>query len=100
MRIIGLGHYSRTGKDSFANYFLLHTPGAIKIPFAWKLKSITHDLYSWAGLREPEYYETPEGALARDIVLPDLGLTPVQVWVKFGTPAVREQVYDKTWIDY
>ena len=100
MQIIGLGHYSRCGKDTFANYFLDYMPGALKIPFAWKLKQITHELYAWAGLREPEYYETPEGALARDIVLPALGLTPVQVWVKFGTPAVREQVYDRTWIDY
>lgn len=100
MRIIGLGHYSRTGKDSFANFFINRTPGSVKKSFAWKLKQTTHELYAWAGLREPEFYETLEGAPLRTVVLPDLGLTPIDIWVKFGTPAVREQVYDKTWIDY
>jgi hypothetical protein len=104
MKIIGLGHYSRTGKDSFANYLvqnLLSTDlRVVKRPFAWKLKEVAHDLYAWAGMREPEFYETPEGAIARDVVLPALEMTPVEVWVKLGTPAIREQVYDKTWIDY
>lgn len=102
MKIIGLGHYSRTGKTSFANYLLeaLPTGMAIQLPFAWKLKQICYDLYAWAGMREPDFYETPEGAPLRDIVLEPLGKTPVQIWVDLGTPAIREQVYDRTWIDY
>jgi hypothetical protein len=106
MKIIGLGHYSRTGKDTFANYLVdnLHqqapTLRVVKRPFAWKLKQITYELYAWAGMREPEYYETLEGAKARDIVLPEIGKTPVQIWVDFGTPAVREKVYPLTWINY
>lgn len=107
MKIIGLGHYSRTGKDTLANSLILSAyerqPGVrvAKRPFAWKLKEICHDLYEWAGLREPEYYDTPEGEKFRDVPLPLLnGMTPVQIWVAFGTPAVRENVYDKTWIDY
>lgn len=104
MKVIGLGHYSRTGKDSFANYLLaaLACPKikAAKKSFAWKLKQVCYELYAWAGMREPEFYETPEGATYRDIVLQAMGKTPVQIWVDFGTPAVREQVYDRTWIDY
>lgn len=106
MKIIGLGHYSRTGKDSFANHLiaaldkmspLLYVE---KKPFAWKLKQVCYELYEHLGLRKPEFYETPEGEKQRNVVLPRIGKTPVQIWIDFGTPAVREQVYDKTWIDY
>lgn len=102
MKIIGLGHYSRAGKDTFANLLVsyLKPLRAEKVAFAWKLKDICHQLYSWAGVREPEYYETDEGAAARQVVLPTLNLTPVQLWVNMGTPAIRGQVYDATWLDF
>lgn len=106
MKVIGLGHYSRTGKDSFANYLIeaLHERDPQlrvgKKPFAEKLKDICHQLYKWDGLREMEFYDTPEGAPLRDVPLPVIGKTPVQIWVDMGTPAVREKVYINTWIDY
>lgn len=107
MKIIGLGHYSRVGKDTFADYLRdalwAGQPGirVAKISLAYKLKQITHDLYAWAGMREPEFYETPEGAAYRDIPLEKLGdKTPVQVWVDFGTKAVRNNVWERTWLDY
>lgn len=105
MKIIGIGHYSRTGKDTFANYLLeaVHELNPQyrmrKQSFAWRLKQVTHELYGWAGLCEPAFYETVEGSKARHVKLPDLGLTPVEIWVKFGTDAVRNQVYGRTWID-
>jgi outer membrane protein assembly factor BamE (lipoprotein component of BamABCDE complex) len=34
------------------------------------------------------------------MILRALGMTPVEVWVAMGTPAIRENVYDRTWIDY
>jgi hypothetical protein len=104
MEIIGLGHYSRVGKDTFANYLVdaLHEYNprltVVKRSFAWKLKEITHELYAWAGLREPEFYEG-EGAALRQVKLPLLGLTPVEVWVKFGD-AVRNNVDMDTWLNY
>lgn len=103
---IGLGHYSRTGKDTFANYLVAAIQErdrylrVIKRSFAWKLKQITYELYGWAGMMPPEHYETKEGEKDRDIVLPALGMTPVQVWVQFGTKAVREHFYPDTWRDY
>lgn len=106
MRIIALGHYSRTGKDSLANFLVdklaKQAPAlrVLKRSLAWKLKQICFELYGWAGVREPEYYETPEGAAAREQVLPALGKTPVELWVDFGTKAVRDNVYDRTWLDY
>jgi len=106
MKIFGLGHYSRTGKDTFGNSLVAslgeYKPSlrAAKKSFAWKLKQIAFELYAWDGLREPEFYETLEGAKFRDIPLPTIGKTPVQIWVDLGTPAVRENVYENTWIDY
>lgn len=106
MKIIGLGHYSRTGKDSFGNYLLdslrEYDPKvrAGKKAFASKLKQICHELYGWDGLRDEDYYNTPEGEKFRDVPLPTIGKTPVQIWIDMGTPAVRDNVYINTWIDY
>ena len=103
---IGLGHYKRTGKDSFANFLIQELAAVnpdlfvIKRSFAWKLKQVCHELYGWAGLREPEFYETKQGEALREVVLPALGKSPRQIWVDFGTKAVRDQVYAGSWRDY
>ncbi len=89
MKIIALGHYSRTGKDTLADStasFASMANRDLKIektPCFWACKQATHRLYDWAGLREPEFYDTPEGGSLRSVVLPLLGLTPIQIWVKF-----------------
>lgn len=99
--VIGVGHYSRTGKDTFANRlvveFVQRKVRAVKRPFAWKLKQIAHELYGWAGVREPEYYDTPEGELERSTILPALGTSVVDTWIYLGN-AIRNQVYAETWI--
>lgn len=106
MKLIAIGHYARVGKDSLANYiqaecFQLDPQfRVIKVSWAYKLKWIAYELYGWAGLREPDFYETVEGALLREVPLPALGLSPRQIWVKLGTDAVRENVYEHTWRDY
>lgn len=101
---IGLGHYSRVGKSTFSRKLQDYLTGkglkVKEIPFAWKLKQIVYELYQWAGVREPEFYETEEGAPYRDIKIDALGMTPVELWVKFGTDAIRDQVYQNTWLDY
>lgn len=106
MKIIAIGHYARVGKDSFAD-FLIHAcqerspkMKIAKVPWAWKLKLICYDLYGWAGLREPQFYDTPEGAALREVILPKLGKSPRQIWIDFGTRAVRDNVYPHTWRDY
>lgn len=103
---IGLGHYKRTGKDSFANYLVAALAQVAphlrvkKLSLAWKLKQVCHELYAWAGLQGPDFYETEAGGALREVVLTGIGKSPRQIWIDFGTPAVREQVYDRTWIDY
>src|SRR5690606_32569637 len=82
MNFVALGHYSRTGKDTFANYLGQHLKrlcpsfSYAKVPLAWKLKQIAHDLYAWDGMREPEFYDTVEGQPFRDVPLPTIGKTP------------------------
>jgi len=106
MIVIGFGHYSRTGKDSVANYFLeclseyKSSMRAIKRSLAWKLKQTCFELYSWAGVMPPEHYETKEGEEDRELFLPALQMTVVELWVAFGTKAVRNNVYGATWLDY
>lgn len=103
---IGLGHYKRTGKDSFANFLMQEIAGinprllVVKKSFAWKLKQVCHELYGWAGLREPEFYESKEGEALREVVLPAIEKSPRQIWVDFGTDAVRDHVYTGTWRDF
>lgn len=103
MRILGIGHYSRTGKDTLANMIIEHNcnlknPLKIKkISLAWKLKQICYELYGWAGMREAEFYDTVEGEEYRDIKL-EIGKTPVEIWVEVGM-ALRS-VYADTWLNY
>ena len=103
---IGLGHYRRVGKDSFANFLIEacreRDPSIVigKRSFAYKLKQVCHELYGWAGLREPEFYESREGEQYREIVLPEIGKSPRQIWIDMGAKAVRRHVYEPTWLDY
>lgn len=96
--IVGLGHYSRIGKDTLANLLIEQLPLAVKRPFAWQLKEICRDLYWMHGHKPPEYYDTEAGAIERMQILPSLGMSPVELWVRFGN-AVRS-VHATTWIDY
>lgn len=104
--VIGLGHTKRVGKDTFAHFLMDELSeqaphvDVIKSSFAHKLKSITHELYRWAGLMPPEFYETPKGEKLREVILPELDKSPRQIWIDFGTTAVRNQVYERTWVDY
>lgn len=105
MKIIGLGHYSRVGKDSVANSLVASLRDRAphlrvkKMSFAWQLKNISYDLYRWDGMKPPHFYDTPEGEKYRDILLPTIGKTPVQIWIDLGN-ALRDQVYPLTWVHY
>lgn len=105
--IIGFGHRKRVGKDT-ASFLLLeaidqqqgNVDNVRKCAFADKLKEISHDLYSWAGLNAADWYEIPGNEHFRDVVLPEIGKTPRQIWIDIGTPAIRKAVYDGTWVEF
>ena len=103
MKILGLGHYSRTGKDSLANSIRSYAcaMGEIKvkkISFAWKLKQIAYELYGWAGLREPEFYDTKAGEGHRDLAVRAVGKTPIEIWCDLGMK--MREICPSTWVDY
>lgn len=88
MIIVGLGHKSRQGKDTFATFLITYlrmntrNKKIVKMGFADPLKSICYQLYGWAGLKTKDYYEKNEEE--RKIVLPLIGKTPVQLWIEVG----------------
>jgi hypothetical protein len=102
--IIGIGHYSRVGKDTLANAIIdslaERAPSLFveKRPLARKLKEICHELYFWAGVREPDFYETEQGAKMRYEELTALGLSPVELWVEVGTNFFRK-LHEDTWVN-
>lgn len=96
--IIGFGHRSRVGKDTASGFLNteLRIMGikTIHVSFAAKLKETCYDVYGWSGIKRAIHYEEhPED---RQKIIPELGMTPVELWVKVGNK-LRE-VYDKTWI--
>jgi hypothetical protein len=100
-KLIALGHYSRTGKNAVAEIIQRKLGGPSQcevLSFAEPLKKHCHEIFAWAGVREAAYYETAEGIAKRNEILPMLGLTPVELWVKFGSTLVRDQIHDETWL--
>jgi len=104
--IIGIGHRSGHGKDTLGEYLvqslqvILPKAKILKRSWAWKLKDSCYQLYAHCGLREPEFYETGEGRALRNTKLPKINLTPVEIWIKYGSYGVRDQVWDKTWTEW
>lgn len=105
--IIGLGHYSRTGKTTLAHLIANECErvglAAEVRPFASTLKKVVHLVYGWAGAQPEEYYETyPEERKRRLVKLANhkwpLGPTIVDLWIEVGTPAFRDTIFDETWV--
>ena len=102
-KIIAFGHQKRVGKDTAGRFLMTHirttrrNSHIVKGGFADKLKDVCYQLYKWAGLQPAEYYE--EHPEMREVILPLIGMTPREIWIKFGN-GVRSTVYDDTWLDY
>jgi len=102
MQIIGVGYKKNRGKDTLCNLIkdCLHRTHPLlkvkKVGFADKLKDIAYQVYGWAGLQPGVYYESHYRA--KEEVLPELGLTPRDIWIGIGN-GLRE-IYNPTWIHY
>ena len=101
-KIIGLGHYSRTGKNTLANMLEdeLRYRGiqARQVSFARRLKDVCYELYKWAGVLPGSYYETDEGAAERNTKIPALGMNVVELWIKVGN-MFRDEIHPDTWLN-
>ena len=103
MLIFAFGHKKSVGKSYAARavYNFLSPELVVKIDgFANKLKDICYQLYWWAGLQPGDYYESEENYHKKNIILPFINISPREIWLKFGTNAVRNHVYQHTWVDY
>ena len=103
MKVVAFGHRRRVGKDTAVNFLttiLRHKNTGLnihKVSFAYELKVTAHNLYGWAGLEGPEFYERPENATAKETILPELGKSPRTIWIELGNKC--REVYPLTWID-
>ena len=102
MKIIGLAYKKGVGKNTLAKFIITYLrcemPGlnVKEISFAAKLKDISYQLYSWAGLQRAIYYESHRDE--KEVVLPLIKKSPREIWIDVGNK-LRE-VYVDTWIDF
>jgi hypothetical protein len=83
---VGFGHRRRVGKDTLAHMVRdeLAKVGvrSFRDAFAFNLKKTARQLFGYAGLQGAAVYERePE---RREVVLPAIGLSPRDLWIKFG----------------
>lgn len=103
--IIGIGHRREVGKDLFGQ--MLQSELAYRKPdlhvvrtaFADPIYKICNELYGWAGFKSKDYYDHHKEEKENKIIEP-IGKTARQILIDMGTPAVRKQVWDGTWLHY
>jgi hypothetical protein len=101
-KIIAFGHRKRTGKDTAGSILqrLLNDMApqlrVVQVSFAIKLKEVSYEMFKWGGLQPGPFYEQPENAHLREVVLPLLGKTPRQIWIEVGN--LMRQVHPEVWI--
>ncbi len=89
MKVILLGHRQDVGKDTYAGFLknvLQEITAGQKViitGFATDLKATAYKHYAWAGLKEESYYY-PDRKEELAVILPQLGITPRQVYIKLG----------------
>lgn len=104
MKIIGIGHRKKVGKDTLARFItteyklnpLSKDKFVVKRGFADQLKSICYSLYKWAGHRSPEYYEANPDE--KEEVLTLIGKSVRQIWIETGNK--MREIYPMVWVDY
>ena len=104
LRFIGFGHRRQMGKDTAAQAFKklleMHFP-TLNVEcraFADPMYEICHKLWGWDGFQTKEYYDLhPQ---EKNLVLPHVGKTPRTLLIELGTPAVRQVIWEDTWIQY
>lgn len=100
MVLIGLGCRKRVGKNQAAEFIKaeLESLGfTVEVTsFAEPLYRVAHILYGWAGFGTKEFYEN--NPKYKEVLLPEIGKTPRQILIDLGTPAIRDRVYDETWV--
>jgi len=95
--IIAFGDKKKVGKSSARAILEYEDQRVSGVSFAKEMKRVAHQLYGWAGLMYPDFY-VGKNVNLKEIKLPKIGMSPRELWVKFGTEAVRNCVYQDTWV--
>lgn len=102
MKILGIGHASRVGKTTAANFIRdwvnheTHLLASV-LPIASGIKVEAHRMFGRYGLGDEAHYEACP-AEERTKVLPQLGKTPVELWVALGNFA--RSIDAQYWLKY
>jgi len=93
--IVALGHKKFVGKDTVANILCdrLGTYLTKRVSFAAPLKTISHQLFGYGGLKDGDYYETHTAE--KMAVLPLLGKSPRDIWIAVGND--MRQIHSEVW---
>lgn len=103
MKFIGFGHRRQMGKDTVAHALAeeirrVYGIEVVKQSFADPLYEICHKLYGWDGFETKEFYDAyPK---QKTVILPTIKKSPRTILIEMGTPAVREVVWEPTWVQY
>lgn len=101
LQIIGLGHCSGVGKSTLARALTIQASmtamPAIRYSVARPLKEAAYQMFKQYGMLDADSYEG-EGRKLRNIPLPRLNMTPIQVWNKLGTD-VAQTFIKSVWVD-
>lgn len=98
--IVGFRGHSGVGKDTSVRLLRQVLLGKAKVEslaIAGKVKTIAYSLYAHLGHEHPSHYDTFRED--RYVKLPLIDKTPVEIWCTLGTDAIRNHVYQNTWID-
>jgi hypothetical protein len=104
MKVIGFGHRKRVGKDMACALLKARLEKEIEdikvehASFAKPIYDICRELYGWAGFESKDYYDYH--GREKEIVLPEIGKSPRQILIDFGTTAIRTHVFQDTWVKY
>lgn len=100
MKIIALGHQKGVGKSTLAKFLITELRVRNKgfkigqLSFADGVKDISHQLFSWTGLKDGQYYEN----VYQDKENPlKCGLTPRDIWIDIGNK--MREIDPNVWIE-
>lgn len=101
MKLIGLGHRKRVGKDeatrfalSFARTYRPDLRISI-LSFGDQVKEVSYSMYSWGGLEHGYHYENHPDEIEE--MLPAIGKSPRQIWDTVGL--MGREICEKTWVE-
>lgn len=101
MRIIGLGHRKRVGKDTAAKFIMSDIRmnhqhiNSQTMGFSRAIKRASCIMYAWGGLMDEVYYDNHPDEIEQ--VLPRLGKSPRNIWDEMGLKG--REIHPKTWVE-